>query len=69
MNGDLPLVIVPVMNLWETLFYHYGSRTQNQRPGSPVVSSPRFEENRARYVREWGGTPGQERFLTPFDGG
>jgi GT2 family glycosyltransferase len=50
------------------VFYHFGSRTQNQAIGQPVVRSEKFEENRDRYIRKWGGLPGQERFTAPFDG-
>lgn len=27
-----------------------------------------FERNKAYYIRKWGGTPGEEVYLTPFDG-
>ncbi len=48
------------------LFFHFGSRTQNEAVGKPIVSSPRFEANRNYYVGKWGGTPGTERFDRPF---
>ena len=51
----------------DAMFYHYGSRTQNQAQSVPVVSGSRFEQNRAYYVKKWGGTPGRERFRRPFD--
>jgi O-antigen biosynthesis protein len=49
------------------MFYHYGSRTQNQAIGKPIVPGPQFEANRAYYVKKWGGQPGQETFEHPFN--
>lgn len=46
-------------------FFHYGSRTQNS--GSPVVPSYQFEVNRNYFVNKWGGLPGEESYLTPFN--
>jgi len=48
------------------MFYHYGSRTQNESGAGPVVSGDLFQRNRAYYVRKWGGPPGAESFTTPF---
>jgi GT2 family glycosyltransferase len=47
-------------------FKHFGSKTQNQRTGG-IVPSPVFERNRNYYIEKWGGLPGQEKFLTPFN--
>lgn len=47
------------------MHYHAGSVTQNWG-GKQVVTAPMFEENRAYYVRKWGGTPGNELYITPF---
>jgi len=44
---------------------HKGSVTQNM--DGPVVTSAMFEENRAYYVRKWGGQPMQETFTHPFN--
>lgn len=51
------------------MFYHFGSRTQNESKGLPVVSSETFERNRAYYVKKWGGPPGAEKFSTQFGPG
>lgn len=51
----------------EAMFYHFGSRTQNQTPGKPVVPGPLFEKNRAYLVKKWGGAPGFEHFQHPFN--
>uniref|UniRef100_A0A7C3SNL8 Glycosyltransferase n=1 Tax=Dictyoglomus turgidum TaxID=513050 RepID=A0A7C3SNL8_9BACT len=50
------------------LFYHYGSRTQNdlRYPGG-LVPSNQFLKNRDYYISKWGGMPGQEKFIHPFN--
>src|SRR5579872_6052989 len=50
------------------LFYHYGSRTQNESTenGLPLVSGGQFENTKALYAKKWGGVPGSESFLTPY---
>lgn len=50
----------------DALFYHYTNGTQKHALPAPVVSNRRFEQNRAYYVRKWGGPPGQEWFRSPF---
>lgn len=49
------------------IFYHYGSRTQNEGDPNkkPVVMGSAFERNRDRYIDLWGGLPGAERFVNP----
>ena len=51
------------------LFYHFGSGTQNNanENGTPIVSSPLFENARANYFKKWRGVPGQEKFRTPYN--
>jgi GT2 family glycosyltransferase len=50
------------------MFYHYGSRTQNEGDiTGPIVPGPLFENIRAEYVKKWGGKPGEETFLTPYN--
>lgn len=46
---------------------HKGSQTQNADPNKPVVTSEMFEKNREYYNRKWGGWPGQETFVHPFN--
>jgi len=48
------------------IFYHYGSRTQNESCPTPVVPGDAFERNRDYYIRKWGGPPGAESFTAPF---
>jgi GT2 family glycosyltransferase len=46
------------------MFYHYGSRTQNEAIGRPLTNSGnQFEQ----YVKKWGGGPGQEKFTHPYN--
>lgn len=49
------------------MFYHYGSRTQNEAKTKPIVTSDLFEANRDYYVKKWGGVPGREQYKTPFN--
>lgn len=51
------------------MFYHFGSRTQNEALGNgqPLVPSPLFENARAFYVKKWGGAPGDEKYETPYN--
>lgn len=48
------------------MFYHFGSRSQNQVP-TGICDGNRFNENRQYYIRKWGGMPGQETFKYPFN--
>lgn len=48
-----------------SIFYHYGSRTQNS--GNPVVPSEQFERNREYYKGKWGGMPGEEQYVRPWN--
>lgn len=51
------------------MFFHYGSRTQNEanENGQPMVPSPMFENARAFYAKKWGGIPDQEKFNQPYN--
>lgn len=51
------------------MFYHYGSRTQNEadESGRPMVPGGMFENNRANYIKKWGGLPNQEKFTHPYN--
>lgn len=50
-----------------SIFYHFGSRTQNESGDAPVVSGPIFEQNRQYFVTKWGGEPGHELWEHPFN--
>ena len=49
------------------MFYHYGSRTQNEATDKPICSSPQFEANGRYYQVKWGGVPGKEAYKIPFN--
>lgn len=49
------------------MFYHFGSKTQNQDIGKPIVPGPQFEKNRTEFIKLWGGNPGQEQFKHPYN--
>lgn len=46
---------------------HVGSATQNFEPGNPACPPHMFEQNRAYFINKWGGQPGNEQFLHPFN--
>lgn len=49
------------------VFIHYGSRTQNQKAGSPIVPGQMFKNNEAYFISKWGGVPTKEKFTHPFN--
>jgi GT2 family glycosyltransferase len=63
----MKLMEIPAIVLPAAMFYHYGSRTQNEAEGSPIVSGGMFENNRAAYFKKWGGVPGEEKFTHPYN--
>jgi GT2 family glycosyltransferase len=52
----------------QALYFHYGSRTINEREDIRARSNLGYLPNRDYYVRKWGGTPGQEIYKFPFRG-
>jgi hypothetical protein len=60
---ELEAVVFP-----PAMFYHYGSRTQNEADASgPIVPGPMFEANRDKYSAKWGGAPREEKFEHPYN--
>lgn len=51
----------------KAVFYHFGSRTQNQAVGAPVVPGEMFRKNADYFKRKWGGEPKFETYQTPFN--
>ena len=46
------------------MFFHFGSRTQNEAIGRPFT----FSHNQHMfYIAKWGGSPGQEKFKAPYN--
>ena len=58
---------IPAIVLPTAMFYHYGSRTQNEATSLPIVNGSMFENNRASYAKKWGGVPGSETFKSPYN--
>jgi len=52
---------IPAMSTTLAPYYHFGSRTQNQRPGG-IVDAKQFDANRQYYVKKHGGGPGSEQW-------
>lgn len=48
-------------------YYHYGSQTQNANSDLPVVPPFAFELNRSYYIDKWGGEPGKETYMHPYN--
>lgn len=67
----IKLAGVPVMAVeGASIASHVGSATlKSYTEAEMQVHHSRFEALRAYYVRKWGGPPGQEKFVTPFQGG
>ena len=62
--AELPAIVYP-----PAMFFHFASRTNAEaaEDGKPIISNGMFENNRASYVKKWGGLPGKETFKTPFN--
>jgi GT2 family glycosyltransferase len=50
-----------------SVFYHFGSRTQNESGDLPVVPGSMFDNNREYYINKWGGPTGGELWDHPFN--
>jgi GT2 family glycosyltransferase len=62
------LLGLKAITLPTALFYHYGSRTQNQNPNQMLVSSLLFEKNRSYILSKWGSTDADQiRYRRPFN--
>jgi GT2 family glycosyltransferase len=48
-------------------YYHYGSQTQNASDILPIVPPFAFELNRSYYCDKWGGVPGEELWVHPYN--
>jgi len=49
-----------------TRYFHFWSRTIKQETGGSTHIF--FKNNRAYYIKKWGGEPGAERYALPFNG-
>jgi GT2 family glycosyltransferase len=46
---------------------HHGSATQNYDPECPVVIPEKFVGLRDYFIEKWGGEPGKETFVNPYN--
>jgi len=49
------------------MYYHFGSRTLKENPDIKEISNSLYLANEQRYIEKWGGKPGKEKFITPFN--
>jgi GT2 family glycosyltransferase len=61
------LLGVSAAGLKQAAFFHWWSRQIHQ--GDPRPNEVYFNRNRMFYEHKWGGSPGQEKYSTPFNGG
>lgn len=54
------------LKIHDALYFHYGSRTIRDNPDVRAVSNRFYLENKAYFVRKWGGEPGREKYKYPF---
>jgi hypothetical protein len=50
-------------------YLHYGSQTLRRNPEFAEKYRAVADTHRARYIEIWGGPPGEEKYLTPYDRG
>ena len=48
-------------------YEHIVSATIKRDPVLMAKNQKTFKENGRYYIEKWGGMPGQEKYLTPFD--
>lgn len=46
------------------MFFHYGSRTQNEAIGRPLTDSG---NQHGQFIKKWGGNPTQEKYTLPYN--
>jgi len=51
----------------QSLYYHFGSQTIKNSPNVQKISNEYYLQNKAYYVKKWGGEPGNETYQTPFN--
>lgn len=51
----------------KALYYHFGSRTKQQGGQIAMFVNDGYLNNREYYRMKWGGLPGEETYLTPFN--
>lgn len=61
------LLGISACGLREGAFFHFTSRTIHQN--AQRDHGGYFDRNRVLYEHKWGGSPGQEKYAVPFNGG
>jgi len=47
-------------------YYHYGSQTINSTSTMQELGRVKFEKSKEVYIQKWGGTPGEEKYTSPY---
>jgi len=50
----------------QNLYWHYGSMTIKKNDETRRLSNQNYLNNKAYFIKKWGGCPGNEVFKTPF---
>ena len=53
---------------YANFYYHFGSRTKTLNPEFHAYIESQYLKNQTYYKKKWGGEPGNEQFLIPFNG-
>lgn len=62
----MKLAGLKAINYPGAIYYHFGSRTQNEALDTPAVPGPLFVANSMKYQQKWGGMPGSEKHKQPY---
>ena len=49
-------------------YYHHGSQTVRRDPSRAEAVRQYYEASQAYFLAKWGGLPGRERYVVPFNG-
>lgn len=60
----IKLAGLKAVTLPSAIFYHYGSRTQNESESKPIANSG---DTGKYFFRKWGDMPGRELYKNPFN--
>ena len=62
------LAKMPLVKYNRALYFHYGSRTLTENKTVRDLVSKTYLGNKGYFIQKWGGEPGKEKFVVPFDG-
>lgn len=65
----MKLAGIKYAGLTQAAYFHYGSQTHHElvRTEGGNERARLFQKNAAYFQKKWGGSPGNERYLTPFN--